>query len=215
MPTKFSPEELTTKERPAFDRLLSKIPYYKKKYKDPQDVEITIRTAKIRDVAHVVSLEYIMLADLPNVKNLSYPRIKNDIKSSLEKINPIMLVVERDGKIVAFVWGYDLSKEEFPELANYLSSGARNHISYINELVVEQSLRRQGIEGDLLDSYKELAGRIGIDDLVLMTRNSDAMKLYKEKKGYKQIVDPESNQEIISRSKGGAYYFLHSEIRQL
>jgi ribosomal protein S18 acetylase RimI-like enzyme len=212
MSTKLLPQKLTREERATFEGLLPKLPKYEKRIVHA-GVSTVIRTLDATDLESLVKLVYDIWHEESHNKDLPYPRVKYCIQRNLEESNPIMFVAEREGKVVAFIWGCDLAKGRYPHLDNYLSSGKHSHVGYIDELGVASDFRKQGIAGELLDSYVELARQNGIDDLVIDTMNPAAMKLYKEKKHYTPVLDPISKQEVVEQMSYGVYRVLHLEIK--
>ena len=208
-----SSRNLAHEEKIVFEGLLSKLPQYQKDHIDKKGTSFTIRTARVYDMEQVINLEYDM-----EIKDYglspSYSKIKTEIKTSLQNTNTVMLVAEQDSKIVAFIWGYDLTKNMFPVLVNYLETRSQAHLSYLDQMVVGVDYRRQGIAGVLMDCYKEISKQNGVDELVLKTISPTARKLYEEKKHYMSILDPVSNREVLEPGANGIpYHFLHLKIK--
>ncbi|MGD0728769.1 MAG: GNAT family N-acetyltransferase [Candidatus Micrarchaeaceae archaeon] len=212
MATKALNSDLAKEERTSFKHLLSKIPEYQRQFFDKKGVISIIRTARANDIGKIVKLAHDIWIEEPYNNDLSDSEIRRGIESVLEKVNPIMLVVEQNDKIVGFIWGYDLYENKYPVLANYLKNSNHSHIGYIAEMAVSNRLRRHEIAGELLDSYKELAKQKRIDDIVLDTKNPEAIELYK-KMHYKRIIDPVSNQEVVDQAEDGIYHFFHLEVK--
>lgn len=210
--TKTPSPELVKKDKTMFKDRLSKLPQYQKDCVDKKGTAFTIRTVKLKDMEQVINLEYHMEIEDYGL-DPSYLKIKTEIKTSLENSNPIMLVAEQDNKIVAFIWGYDVSKTMYPVLDNYLTSHSHAHINCLDQMVVDHNYRERGIAGILMDCYKEIAEKSGVNELVLKTINPTARRLY-EKKHYTPIIDPVSNEEVLEpREKGGRYHYLRLEIK--
>lgn len=201
--------------------VLPELPTYSKRFHDRDGRSITIRTVNREYLEEAVQLKYeSVLLDYPQVvarykdKGRYRPKVAAEIRDSLRNRNPIMLVAECDSRVAALIWGYDLPMDKFPELRAYLSRDRANHISYIDELAVAPEFRRRGIASMLLDSYKEIAKRHGVDELLLETLNPDALRLYMEKKRYTPVMDPASDRIVTSKSRYGLYLFLHLNLRR-
>jgi|GEM_PF-2748099 len=191
---------------------------YAKRFKDSTGSWIVIRSVKINDIRQINRVAYDSWKDLPNNKSRTRSQLKPDINGKNQRhSNFIILVAEKDKKIVGFIWGYALDKDKFPvkdnkALANYGLSLQKT--AYIDEIAVEHRFRRRGIAGALLDSYKEIRKQNGFEELLLSTKNRDAISLYK-KKHYTQMFDLKGK-EIVDIEKEGTqtfiYTFLHLKI---
>ncbi len=192
-----------------FKKLLSGTPKYSR-YVGRNGASVQIRNMQVGDVSGLLELVCSVEREEPNSGHLPYEKAKANLKEALKSINPIILVAEQDGGVVAYVWGYDLVKGKHPELDCYLL-GHHSHVSYISDVAVEQGHRRQGIAEQLLDAYRLLAKQKGADDLILDTINPKAERLY-EKLHYKPATNPNSKKELVYKEGGHVFRAMHLEI---
>jgi len=212
MITKTSPKSLSGKEMTEFKNPISKLPHFKKNYRD-KDTTTTVRAIRVEDIPPVVRMAYsIWTKEYPiGNENLTHTKVKDNIYSVLGRSNPIILVAEQNEMVIGFVWGYDLYKDKYPQLNNHLTNGKYKHVGYINEIAVDPNFRGLGIAGKLLDCYEQVSKRKGVDDLVLDTINPIALRLYK-REHYIPIIDPISKQKLFDKVKMGNFLFLHKKM---
>ncbi len=193
-----------------FEKLLSGIPEYHKLNVDRNGMSVQIRNMQAGDVSGLLGLVCNVEREEPNSGHLPYEKAKANLEEALKSTNPIILVAEQDNNVVAYVWGYDLIKGKHPELDGYLL-GPHSHVSYISDIAVEPSHRRQGIAEQLLNAYRILAKQKGADDLILDTINPKAEKLY-EKLHYKPATDPASKKELVYKEGRHVFRAMHLDI---
>lgn len=205
---KTNAKELSKDELASFSSLLNKVPKYQTSCNTNKGTTFTIRNALAKDVTDIMT---VLLTYWP--EGSEYSKAKREVEAALESVEPIMLVAEQNNKVIGFVYGYKLAKDKLPMLTNYVATKPDMHASYIDELGIEPESKRQGIAGQLLDSYKEIAKRNNVDELILITMNPNAMELYK-KKHYLPILDPISHKEIKDHGddNAGIYHYLHLTI---
>ncbi len=200
-----SEEVFSSHKREMFNGLMKQLPEYHKNING-----VMIRTATGKDIDRILELDHDVFAAAPYFEDDSYGGKEGIVKKYehvLHRQNPIILVAEMDGKVVGFVWGYNLSDMHFknaPALKEYI--GKSDHpISYIDEMGTDQEYRGRGIATSLLESYKEIAETLGVPELILRTANPDAERLY-NKEGYARFKN-ENGEEIHDEETGRP--FLH------
>jgi len=113
-----------------------------------------------------------------------------DLQNALKQNNPIILVAEKDGKIVGFRWAYELPMKKFPFLNGKIENGKT---MYGDELAVEKEFRGTGIGSAMMQLSFEIAKQAGYNAFVGRTdQNSQMVQLYK-RLGYQEmgIQDPQ------------------------
>lgn len=203
--------KLTQRDAAEFKKLLNNITSYNKQFRDRKGTITTLRSLKITDMSQFIKLVCDIEAEEPNSEHLPFSKAKDIIKKALKNTNPIMLVAKQHDNVVAYIWGYDLTKDMFKELNNYLL-GTYVHVSYISDVAVTVFARRRGIAEGLLDAYADIAKKKGVNDLILDTLNPIAERLY-EKLHYKPAYDSVLKKDLVYKNEGKkTYRAFHLEI---
>ncbi len=139
--------------------------------------KISIRDYQNRDLSKIVEIYKAAFAEPPWNEKWSYQQVVRQLNGGISKPNSIVLVAENSENILGMTWGFDLSLNRFPFLAdNYVKN-----TNYIAELAVSPCSRKIGTGTLLGRAYVERAREKGIPKIILRTdeRNPAALKLYK------------------------------------
>jgi ribosomal protein S18 acetylase RimI-like enzyme len=126
--------------------------------------------------------------------------IKKDLDFAQSQNQPLILVAEKENKLIGFTWGYKTPLEKFPFLEGIISSNS----NYMDEIAVSGDSRIKGIGTTICQEYIKTCAEQGIEEIVLRTdeRNTASMALFK-KQGFKPLIknryavyDPEYPQRI-------------------
>jgi ribosomal-protein-alanine N-acetyltransferase len=138
---------------------------------------ISVRDYRSDDLPRIVEIYKAAFAEPPWNEEWSDEQVVDELEAGLLQSNPIVLVAQNSSNVFGMTWGYDVSPEKFPFLAEMFDG----RTSYIAELAVDPQARRRGIGVLLGNRYVETARRRGVFNVVLRTdeRNPAAMGLYK------------------------------------
>lgn len=137
---------------------------------------LNVRNYNERDLQKLISVYQSVFAEPPWNETWSAEDIKEDLNFALSQVQPIALVAEQNNQFTGFSWGYKLPFEYFPFLAGKVNP----HCSYLDEIAVIKTARKQGIGKILGNVYFSQARQMGIDNIVLRTdeRNKASMALF-------------------------------------
>ncbi|HLC39389.1 MAG TPA: GNAT family N-acetyltransferase [archaeon] len=148
-----------------------------------------MRTFEEKDVQQIIGVYQRAFAEPPWNESWTDEAVTEDLQNALRQNNPIILVAEKDGKLVGFRWAYELPMDKFPFLNGQIES---EKTMYGDELAVENEYRGMGIGSGMMKLSFELAKKAGYDTFVGRTdANSKMVPVYK-RLGYEEmdIRDP-------------------------
>jgi ribosomal protein S18 acetylase RimI-like enzyme len=171
-----------------------------------QELSFPVRKADLGDVPSIVDIYKRVFAEPPWNETWSNGQVVEDIVFALTSVKPIMLVAEKEEKIMGFVWGYDLPLEKFPFLSGYVPEG---RTSYIDEVAVDCGCRKQGMAKLLMSKYAEIAFERGVAKIVARTdvRNEASMALHRSL-GFTGMIDRSSAMIFDPEYKSRVYLEL-------
>jgi len=157
--------------------------------------KVSVRNYESKDLGRVVDIYKAAFAEPPWGENWTDAAAIGELENGLSQPNKIILVAENSKSLLGMSWGFDLSLERFPFLADNYTKDT----NYIAELAVDPKSRENGIGTLLGKNYLERAIGMDIPKIILRTdeRNPAALNLYKNL-GFSEINvrDPEYKNRI-------------------
>ena len=149
-------------------------------------------------------------SDFPYTESFSRTQINLIIDKSLQAMKACHLVAESKGKVVGFIWGYELTSKD--DIVSFFhDTFPVKETAYIAEQTVTKAFRGKGIGTKLVTTLLNEFRKLEFDHALVNTHalNWPALKVY-ERCGFKVL--PVFKQQDIG---GGKAYFIVFLTREL